>query len=90
MIDELKREVIGILMPDYLMKLHELKSLEACKAATTSFIVELSRLFLPNKAIVFEEPLEEKKEPEGLPGAKLFLEEIAGDVERLEVLTQQE
>ena len=77
-------------MPDYLLKLQELRSLAACEAITKNFIFELARLFIPNKTVVFDDPMEEKKEPEGLLGEKLFLEEITGDVERLEVLTQQE
>ena len=58
MFDQIKSQVIGVLLPDYQKTIHNITSLAACEVPTSEFIVKLAKMLLPDKAVSIGEPQE--------------------------------
>jgi len=56
MFEQVKNEVVGALVPDYLKTMYSMKDLASCEAPTLTFVEHLVKLILPDKKITIGEP----------------------------------
>jgi hypothetical protein len=88
--ENIRNQVIGVLLPDYQKTIHGVNSLAQCETPTQDFISKLAKIFLPEKAVTIGEALEQtvvkdSYEPHVVSASKentTFVQEITEQAEK--------